>query len=135
MIQLVEVCELLTASKNVKQRFTLREIYINTKHIISLREDVNFERKLTSIAEGFKCTQPRPHLHSTLGAVSLTPGNSPIYTREQFPILHPGTVPDFTPGNTKKSDLTPGNITSLVLNIDYEEDLGWRRQGASVRRV
>ena len=47
MIQLVEVCELLTASKNAKQRFTLREIYVNPKHIISLREDSNFERKLS----------------------------------------------------------------------------------------
>ena len=46
MIQLVEVCELSTASKNAKQRFTLREVYVNPKHIISLREDVNFEKKL-----------------------------------------------------------------------------------------
>jgi len=46
MIQLVEVCELLTASKNAKQKFTLREIYINPKHVISLREDANFERRL-----------------------------------------------------------------------------------------
>ena len=47
MIQLVEVCELLTASKNAKQKFTLREIYINPKHVISLREDANFERRLS----------------------------------------------------------------------------------------
>ena len=46
MIQLVEVCELLTASKNSKQKFTLREIYVNPKHIISLREDINFVNKL-----------------------------------------------------------------------------------------
>jgi hypothetical protein len=46
MIQLVEVCELSTASKNTKQRFTLREVYINPKHIISLREDANFKQKL-----------------------------------------------------------------------------------------
>jgi len=46
MIQLVEVCELLTASKNSKQKFTLREIYVNPKHIISLREDAHFVNKL-----------------------------------------------------------------------------------------
>jgi hypothetical protein len=46
MIQLIEVCELSTASKNVKQRFTLREVYVNPKHIISLREDANFKQKL-----------------------------------------------------------------------------------------
>ena len=46
MIQLVEVCELLTASKNSKQKFTLREIYVNPKHIISLREDANYVQKL-----------------------------------------------------------------------------------------
>jgi len=46
VIQLVEVCELLTASKNSKQKFTLREIYVNPKHIISLREDANYVQKL-----------------------------------------------------------------------------------------
>jgi len=46
MIQLVEVCELSTASKNSQQRFTLREVYINPKHVISLREDVRFKEKL-----------------------------------------------------------------------------------------
>ena len=46
MIQLIEVCELSSASKNIKQRFTLREVYINPKHIISLREDMNFKQKL-----------------------------------------------------------------------------------------
>jgi len=46
MIQLVEVCELSTASKNSKQRFTLREVYINPKHVISLREDTRYRQKL-----------------------------------------------------------------------------------------
>jgi hypothetical protein len=46
MIQLIEVCELSTANKNAKQRFTLREVYINPKHIVSLREDINFKQKL-----------------------------------------------------------------------------------------
>jgi len=46
MIQLIEVCELLKASKNSTQKYTLREIYVNPKHVISLREDDNFKRKL-----------------------------------------------------------------------------------------
>ena len=47
MIQLVEVCELSTASKNSQQKFTLREVYVNPKHIVSLREDLKFKQKLT----------------------------------------------------------------------------------------
>ena len=46
MIQLIEVCELSTASKNSQQRFTLREVYVNPKHVISLREDARFKQKL-----------------------------------------------------------------------------------------
>jgi hypothetical protein len=46
MIQLIEVCELLKASKNSTQKYTLREVYVNPKHVISLREDGNFKRKL-----------------------------------------------------------------------------------------
>ena len=46
MIQLIEVCELSTANKNSQQRFTLREVYINPKHVISLREDARFQQKL-----------------------------------------------------------------------------------------
>jgi len=46
MIQLIEVCELSTSNKNSQQRFTLREVYINPKHIISLREDARFKQKL-----------------------------------------------------------------------------------------
>tara|TARA_R100001244_G_scaffold54069_1_gene46830 strand:- start:228 stop:524 length:297 start_codon:yes stop_codon:yes gene_type:complete len=46
MIQLIEVCELLKANKSSAQQYTLRDIYINPKHVISLREDDNFKRKL-----------------------------------------------------------------------------------------
>ena len=46
MIQLVEVCELSRANKNAGQKFTLREVYVNPKHVVSLREDVNFKQKL-----------------------------------------------------------------------------------------
>jgi len=46
MIQLVEVCELSKANKNSKQKFTLREVYINPKHVVSLREDTHFKQKL-----------------------------------------------------------------------------------------
>ena len=46
MIQLVEVCQLSTASKNTRQQFTLREVYVNPKHVISRREDARFGEKL-----------------------------------------------------------------------------------------
>lgn len=46
MIQLVEVCELLKASKGSTQQYTLREIYVNPKHVVSLREDLGFQTKL-----------------------------------------------------------------------------------------
>ena len=46
MIQLIEICELLKANKSSGQQYTLRDIYINPKHVISLREDDTFKRKL-----------------------------------------------------------------------------------------
>lgn len=50
MVKFVEICKLLNASseKN-RQRFTLREIYVNPKHVIALREDEAFKQRL---AEG-----------------------------------------------------------------------------------
>jgi len=47
MVKLVEVCELLRASSGGKQKYTLREVYINPKHVVSLREDTLFKDKLT----------------------------------------------------------------------------------------
>ncbi len=46
MIKLVEVCNVLKANKGSVQNYTLREIYINPKHIVSLREDEGFKEKL-----------------------------------------------------------------------------------------
>jgi len=46
MIKLVEVCELLKASKSAQQQFTLREIFINPKHVVSLREEPSYAQKL-----------------------------------------------------------------------------------------
>ena len=46
MIKLVEVCELLKASKSTQQQFTLREIFINPKHVVSLREEPSYVQKL-----------------------------------------------------------------------------------------
>jgi len=46
MIRLIEVCELNKASKNLAQTYALREVYINPKHVVSLREDDNIKRKL-----------------------------------------------------------------------------------------
>ena len=46
MVQLIEVYELNRANAQSTQNYTLREIYINPKHVISLREDDNIKRKL-----------------------------------------------------------------------------------------
>jgi hypothetical protein len=46
MIKLMEICELINASNSFKQKFTLREIYINPKHVVSLREETNYQQKL-----------------------------------------------------------------------------------------
>ena len=46
MIKLIEVCELLNASNSSKQKYMLREIFINPKHIIALREEPNYKQKL-----------------------------------------------------------------------------------------
>jgi len=46
MVKLIEICESMSANKNTTQNYILREVYINPEHIISLREDDNFLRKL-----------------------------------------------------------------------------------------
>lgn len=46
MIKLIEVCELLKASKGPRQKFTLREIFINPKHVVALREAPAYAQKL-----------------------------------------------------------------------------------------
>ena len=46
MIKLVEVCELLKASKSAQQQFTLREIFINPKHVVALRAEPAYLQKL-----------------------------------------------------------------------------------------
>ena len=49
MIKLIEVCELLRATNGSQKSYTLREIYVNPKHVISLREETSYKQKL---AEG-----------------------------------------------------------------------------------
>ena len=46
MIKLVEVCALLKASKSAQQQFTLREIFINPKHVVALRAEPAYLQKL-----------------------------------------------------------------------------------------
>jgi hypothetical protein len=46
MIRLVEVCEILNASNTSRQKYTLREVYVNPKHVVSLREERNYKQKL-----------------------------------------------------------------------------------------
>jgi len=46
MIKLVEICEILNASKGLKRKYTLREIYINPEHVVSLRAATAYKQKL-----------------------------------------------------------------------------------------
>jgi len=46
MIKLIEICEMLHSSNTTSQKYTLREIYINPEHIISLREEPTYKQKL-----------------------------------------------------------------------------------------
>jgi hypothetical protein len=46
MIKLTEVCELLNAASAPKRKYTLREIYINPEHIVSLHEASSYAQKL-----------------------------------------------------------------------------------------
>jgi len=49
MVRLIEVCEKVSASNSSQKFYTLREIYVNPKHVVSLREESSFKQKL---AEG-----------------------------------------------------------------------------------
>ena len=49
MIKLVEICEVKRAASTLQKVYTLREIYVNPKHVVSLREEASFRQKL---AEG-----------------------------------------------------------------------------------
>ena len=46
MIKLVEVCEVSNASNNTNKRYSLREIYVNPKHVVSLRSEPKYKQKL-----------------------------------------------------------------------------------------
>ena len=59
MIKLVEVCETMSASGAAQRSYTLREIYVNPKHVVSLREASSFQRKLveSNMPEGLDMRQ------------------------------------------------------------------------------
>ena len=46
MIKLVEICEIANAVRAPNHKYTLREIYVNPKHVISLKEELNYKQKL-----------------------------------------------------------------------------------------
>lgn len=47
MIKLIEVCESLSATSTSQKIYVLREIYVNPKHVVSLREENSYKQKLT----------------------------------------------------------------------------------------
>ena len=46
MIKLIEVCEVSNASNSLQRSYTLREVYVNPKHVVSLREENSYKQKL-----------------------------------------------------------------------------------------
>jgi len=46
MIKLVEVYEISNASNSSQRSYTLREVYVNPKHVVSLREEHSYQQKL-----------------------------------------------------------------------------------------
>lgn len=46
MIKLVEICESFNTTSASQKSYILREIYVNPKHIISLREEASYKQKL-----------------------------------------------------------------------------------------
>ena len=46
MVKLVEVCEKINASNSTQKSYTLREVYVNPEHVVSLREEFSFKQKL-----------------------------------------------------------------------------------------
>ena len=59
MIKLIEVCEIKNASSSPQKAYTLREIYVNPKHVVSLREAASFQQKLVEgkLPEGLDTRQ------------------------------------------------------------------------------
>ena len=47
MIKLIEVCEYSSAANALQKTYVLREIYVNPKHVVSLREENSYKQKLT----------------------------------------------------------------------------------------
>lgn len=46
MVKLVEICEAPNSSNVSRAKYSLREIYINPKHVVSLRGEPKYKQKL-----------------------------------------------------------------------------------------
>jgi len=48
IIKLVEIYETTSRSSNAESSYSLREIYVNPDHVVSMREDMSTKGRLTS---------------------------------------------------------------------------------------
>ena len=73
MIKLIEVCELVSAANTSKRKYTLREVYINPEHIVSLHEAFSYEQKLLEgmLPEGLDQRQKFTRLTLNRGTAGL----------------------------------------------------------------
>lgn len=73
MIKLVEICEKMSASNNSEKSYTLREVYVNPKHVVSLREESSFKQKLTegNLPEGLDTRQGFTRITLDKGQIGL----------------------------------------------------------------
>jgi len=84
MVKLVEICENVSASNSSQRFYTLREVYVNPEHIVSLREEHSFRKRLDEgkMPEGL---DPR----QGFTRITLDRGQSGL---DVIVVGHPGTV-------------------------------------------
>ena len=96
MVKLTEICELLHSSNTTTRKYTLREIYVNPEHIISLREEPAYKQKLLEgkLPSGLDSRQEFTRVslnrgHSGLEVIVVgTPAGIKSQLREEKEILH-----------------------------------------------
>ena len=59
MVRLIEVCEKASASNISQKSYTLREVYVNPEHVVSLREEHALKQNITesNMPEGLDSRQ------------------------------------------------------------------------------
>jgi len=94
MIKLVEICEIINPAKSSDHRYALREIYVNPKHVVSLKEESKYKQKLNEgmLPEGLDARQQ-------FTRVTLDKGNTGL---EVIVIGAPGVVNSILKGGEQR---------------------------------